>query len=132
MDEDNTVQEEAIMMDEDSIPMESDDLTPRIPRKRSRSPSVIGDPQRPLIALRQSNDASVRAPKRLRKAKDLSAYDEAAPRGNSLSRKTLKRDAKRARRAASRAFRAHGEGVAGGPGMEVDDLQFTFMAQTEG
>ncbi|EGN97383.1 hypothetical protein SERLA73DRAFT_110594 [Serpula lacrymans var. lacrymans S7.3] len=131
MDEDHAI-EEATMMDEDSIPMESDDLTPRIPRKRARSPSVVGDPQRPLIALKRSNDTSARAPKRLRKAKDLSAYDEAAPRGNSLSRKTLKKDAKRARRDASRAFRAHGEGVGGGPGMEVDDLQFTFMAQMEG
>jgi nuclear GTP-binding protein len=46
-------------------------------------------------------------------------------RGNPLSRKVLKKEAKRARRAATRAQKVEGGG------MDVDDeaaLEFTFMA----
>lgn len=124
-----------------SIPMESDDLKHIIPRKRSRSPSETSTNPFPnptsinSMAVVDNTDLSRyhRQPKRARKSKDIPAYD-APPdshvlhqmgKSNPLGRKTLKRDAKRARKA--HRIRTTN---AGGSGMEVDDegLQFTFMA----
>lgn len=106
--------------------MESDDLVPRIPRKRSLSPtpSSVAGPE----------PTRTRAPKRLRRTKDVPEYDApihaaSLAKSNPMSRKVLKKEAKRARRA--------NRGVVGG-GMEIDEdgeeagLQFTFMATTEG
>lgn len=115
--------------------MESDDLIPQIPRKRSRSPapSIVTN-----AASKPETDASTRAPKRLRRSKDVPAYDapvDAASisRSNPMSRKMLKKEAKKARRDATRAHRALG---GGGSGMDVDSdesaLQFTFMATVGG
>jgi len=113
--------------------MESDDLTPRIPRKRSHSPT-------PSIATITASKAieseglTIRAPKRLRRSKDVPDYDApinaaSISRSNPMSRKVLKKEAKKARRAATRAHKASGGG------MDVDceegALQFTFMATTE-
>jgi len=69
-------------------------------------------------------------PKRFRRAKDLSAYEEAAARsqGHELNRRTLKQDRKRARRAASKMAKV---GTAG-QGMEIDGLQETFITGVEG
>src|SRR6266478_6133818 len=111
--------------------MESDDLTPRTPRKRSHSPT-------PSIATITTSKAEFepptrRAPKRQRRAKDVPAYDApinaaSISRSNPMSRKVLKKEAKKARREATRAQR-----VATGD-MDVDcdsgALQFTFMATT--
>ena len=105
--------------------MKSDDLTSRDPRKRSLSPSVLSpEPTRP------------RAPKRLRRTKYIPEYDApihaaSLEKSNPMSRKVLKKAAKRARRANREAADA------GGRGMEVDGmgdggLEFTFMATTEG
>jgi nuclear GTP-binding protein len=115
--------------------MESDDLTPRIPRKRSRSPtpSIV-------TSLRSKHEAEAltHIPKRQRRAKDVPAYDPpidatSISRNNPMSRKVLKKEAKKARRDATRAHKASG-GV--GWGMDVDGdegaLQFTFIATTEG
>lgn len=147
MDEDGYVI--ALHMNEDayyslnSIPMESDDLKHIIPRKRSRSPSETSTTPYPNptpindMAVVDNTDLSRyhRQPKRARKSKDIPAYD-APPdthvlhqmgQSNPLGRKTLKKDAKRARKAHRiRTTNAGGSGA----GMEVDDegLQFTFMA----
>lgn len=107
--------------------MESDDLAPRIPRKRSHSPT-------PSVATVNSN-APTRAPKRQRRAKDVPAYDApinaaSISRSNPMSRKVLKKEAKKARREATRAQRA----ATGDMDVDGDSgaLQFTFMATTEG
>lgn len=114
--------------------MESDDLKHQIPRKRSHSPT-------PSVAAtldaRQGMEPvyASRAPKRQRKNKDVPAYDapveehtrRSMARHNPLNRRTLKKAAKRARKAASKA-----DGGANAV-MEIDDgLQFTFMADTHG
>jgi nuclear GTP-binding protein len=99
--------------------MESDDLTPRVPRKRSRSPSMHTATDG-LVSSSQSAPTQ-RLPKRLRKSKDIPAYEASARAAqatlfaNPLSRRALKRDAKKARRVAQRNLRARGGG------MEVDD-----------
>ena len=123
--EDARVQE--VMMDDDTAEHEAemvaDDSAVHLPVKRSHSPGP-----EPGVAHRPTSDtSSVRTPKRFRKAKDLSAYEEAAAKSHPLCRKTLKRDAKRARRAERRLERRAGEGVS----MEVDELQNTFMAGIE-
>ena len=131
--------------------MESDDLTPRIPLKRSRSPSTasIASTNPPASAsptptapLHADNDrARPPAPKRLRRSHEVPDYhapvDEHARRAmagaNPLSRRVLKQEAKKARRAANRAAQlAKTRRV---PGMDVDDdeevaLGTTFMGQT--
>jgi nuclear GTP-binding protein len=112
--------------------MESDDLTPQIPRKRSHSPT-------PSIATnitsKPETEVTTRAPKRQRRTKDVPAYDApidavSISRSNPMSRKVLKKEAKKARRDATRARKASGGG------MDVDGeegaLQFTFMATAEG
>jgi nuclear GTP-binding protein len=118
--------------------MESDDLAPIVPRKRSRSPSasVPDDPVGRVVLGRGSGiggedtqAGAERAPKRLRreKARDAGGVtaDERMARANPLGRRALKKDAKRARRAAQRAQRA---GTGDGAGMEVDEgLRETFM-----
>ena len=114
--------------------MESDDLKPIIPRKRSRSPSAVSTP----VPESESNEPKfIRQPKRQRKSKDVPAYN-AAPdehvlqrmeRSNPLSRKILKREAKKARKAGMQRTKSS-SGRATGMDVDVDDqgLQFTFMA----
>uniref|UniRef100_A0A8H7XRC6 CP-type G domain-containing protein n=1 Tax=Psilocybe cubensis TaxID=181762 RepID=A0A8H7XRC6_PSICU len=88
---------------DDTVPMESDDLRHIVPRKRSRSPSEAAQNSRGPSDLAHYN----RQPKRQRKSKEIPAYDaqpdknvlEQMGRSNPLNRKTLKRDAKRARKA---------------------------------
>ncbi|KAI6127022.1 hypothetical protein F5141DRAFT_1085106 [Pisolithus sp. B1] len=100
--------------------------TAHLPRKRRHSPSPASE--QPLQGQTQAlSVATTHMPKRFRRAKDLSAYEEAAARSHPLNRKTLKRDAKRARRAAARSRKA----MAQGSGMEVDDLCNTFIAGVE-
>ncbi|OSD02264.1 P-loop containing nucleoside triphosphate hydrolase protein [Trametes coccinea BRFM310] len=125
-------------MDEDGKQMESDDLAPHIPRKRSRSPS----PAPSLVSVSTvtasvsarttaADEARPPAPKRMRKSHDVPSYDapvdeharRAMASANPLSRRVLKREAKKARRAANKALgRRPG-------GMEVDDVGLggTFM-----
>ncbi|KAH9938822.1 P-loop containing nucleoside triphosphate hydrolase protein [Epithele typhae] len=111
-------------MDEDGRQMESDDLAHRVPRKRSRSPSVstVATP-----TASERDGARPHAPKRLRRSRD-AEVDETAKRGmagaNPLGRRVLKREAKKARQAATRAARAAGRR------MEVDEVEGlgeTFM-----
>ncbi|KAI6152723.1 P-loop containing nucleoside triphosphate hydrolase protein [Pisolithus thermaeus] len=97
-----------------------------LPRKRRHSPSPASE--QPLQGETQAlSAATTHMPKRFRRAKDLSAYEEAAARSHPLNRKTLKRDAKRARRAAARSRKV----VAQESGMEVDDLCNTFITSVE-
>lgn len=97
-----------------------------VPQKRRHSPS----PESERLSQAQTeafSAATTRVPKRFRRAKDLSAYEEAAARSHPLSKKTLKRDAKRARRAAARSWNVVGQES----GMEVDDLRDTFIVGVE-
>ena len=116
--------------------MESDDLKLIIPCKRSRSPSEVSIPAS-APALNSNEPRFVRQPKRQRKSKDIPAYD-AAPdehvlkrmdRSNPLSRKILKREAKKARKAEMQRTKG-ALGKATAMDVDVDDqgLQFTFMA----
>ncbi|KZT65722.1 P-loop containing nucleoside triphosphate hydrolase protein [Daedalea quercina L-15889] len=115
-------------MDEDGKQMESDDLAPAIPRKRSRSPSPVSTTSQPYP------NPGERQPKRMRRSHDIPAYDapveeharRAMASANPLSRRVLKREAKKARRAATKAVVAE-KRVSG---MEIDDdsnLSATFM-----
>ena len=115
--------------------MESDDLAHRIPRKRSRSPSesVISVPTSLSTTSASTKRTSVTinetarppAPKRLRRSHEVPAYDAPVAEharqrmagANPLSRAVLKKEAKKARRAANRA--AQSERMRAG--MEVDD-----------
>lgn len=123
--------------------MESDDLTPSVPRKRSRSPSpvqsVSSGPLPPQSTAFSASSASVaEGPPSKRARKEVPSYDTSAhvrktaglAGNNPLSRRALKQDAKRSRKAARKAARAKTGG------MEVDDeaggLAFTFMAGTDG
>ncbi|OBZ73354.1 Guanine nucleotide-binding protein-like 3 [Grifola frondosa] len=121
-------------MDEDEIPMESDDLTHRVPRKRSRSsspsPSVGAAQPTPSTS---DQGARPPTPKRLRRSRDVPDYNapieeharRSMARSNPLSRRVLKSEAKKARRAATRAMNLRKRS-----GMEVDDeggLASTFM-----
>ncbi|CAA7264537.1 unnamed protein product [Cyclocybe aegerita] len=122
------------MDDRDGVPMESDDLRHIIPRKRSRSPSEV--PTNGPVTMPIDSEASryTRQPKRQRRTKDIPDYN-ALPdqnvlmqigRSNPLNRRTLKKDAKRARK----SHRIKNQ-LQSSPGkMEIDDegLQFTFMA----
>ncbi|GLB42893.1 putative 50S ribosome-binding GTPase [Lyophyllum shimeji] len=131
-------------MEEDGQNMTTDDtimVTPNGSRKRRRSPSPAVRPDTsngPVVGpdTTEVPAHATRQTKRQRKAKDVPAYD--APlddhvlgrmdRGNPLSRRNLKKEAKRARK----AHRQKGQTGAGV--MEVDDegLQFTFMASASG
>ncbi len=129
--------------------MESDDIMPNVPRKRSRSPSASTIIDQPSLNIQESTQgvqaSSERPPKRLKR--EPPTYDMSEHvRGtvgivtghNALSRSLLKREAKRARKAARRANGPAGKGASGG--MEVDDegqlgdgvLPFTFMAGVDG
>ncbi|KAG1772037.1 P-loop containing nucleoside triphosphate hydrolase protein [Suillus occidentalis] len=90
-------------------------------RKRVRSPSLVTQ------AGATDSSTQLRIPKRFRRAKDLSAYEEAAARSQSraMNRRSLKQDRKRARRAANKLTKAES-------GMEVDGLQETFIADVQG
>ncbi|KAH0587814.1 hypothetical protein H2248_006573 [Termitomyces sp. 'cryptogamus'] len=102
-------------------------------RKRPRSPSVVPDTDNaPMVGPETVPSYATRQPKRQRKTRDIPSYD-AQPdehvlrnmdRSNPLSRRNLKKEAKRARKA-HRAKTNVGTGV-----MEVDGegLAFTFMA----
>ena len=132
-DEGAFASEEVTMADDtaaDELEMVADDTPLRLPLKRSHSPGPgFGSEPDPRsraggVAQRPTSDAwSVRTPKRFRKAKDLSAYEEAAAESHPLRKKALKKDAKKARRAATRLQRRSGQIV----GMEVDELRDTFM-----
>ena len=121
--------------------MESDDLVHVVPRKRSRSPSVISSAPHISSANAEKPFGPVdglawqsRQPKRQRKNKDVPAYDALPDRhilqqmgkSNPLSRRALKKDAKRARK----AHRTDARTAPAGGGMDVDDesLEFSFMA----
>ncbi|KAG1782146.1 P-loop containing nucleoside triphosphate hydrolase protein [Suillus placidus] len=90
-------------------------------RKRVRSPSLITQ------AGATDSSAQLRIPKRFRRAKDLSSYEEAAAQSQSrvMNRRSVKQDRKRARRAANKLTKAES-------GMEVDELQETFIADVQG
>ncbi len=117
--------------------MESDDLAPHIPRKRSRSPSVLSVSldASSRVSVTVNDNARPPAPKRLRRSHDVPDYhapmDEhvrkAMAGANPLNRRVLKREAKKARRAANRASQGQSRAL----GMEVDDdagLAATFMS----
>jgi nuclear GTP-binding protein len=119
----------------DRIQMESDDLKLIIPCKRSRSPSEVLTP-----APNSNEPRFVRQPKRQRKSKDVPAYN-AAPdehilkrmdRSNPLSRKILKREAKKVRKAGMQRTKRDMSALGKAAEMDVDaddqGLQFTFMA----
>ena len=118
----------------DGVPMESDDLKHIIPRKRSRSPSEASNVIRAGAMTTEPETRYLRQPKRQRKSKDVPAYD--APldehvlrqmgKSNPLSRRVLKRDAKRAKKAL-RVKKSRGD-VGGSMDVDDDGLQFTFMA----
>jgi nuclear GTP-binding protein len=119
--------------------MESDDLKLIIPCKRSRSPSeVLTSASAP--APNSNEPKFVRQPKRQRKSKDIPAYN-AAPdehvlkrmdRSNPLSRKILKREAKKVRKAGMQRTKRDISALGKAAAMDVDaddqGLQFTFMA----
>ncbi|KAF9530700.1 hypothetical protein CPB83DRAFT_850142 [Crepidotus variabilis] len=126
---------------EDGIPMESDDLKHIIPRKRERSPTASEGSSafvRPLNEVESGASRYTRQPKRQRKAKNIPDYENPVTekhvlgqmgKNNPLSRKVLKKEAKRARKAQRARIGVPGES-SNGNGMEVDGdgLQFTFMA----
>ncbi|KAJ7462221.1 P-loop containing nucleoside triphosphate hydrolase protein [Mycena galericulata] len=125
-DEDGDVFVDA--MDEDEFAMQADAPTPAPPnpnpRKRARSPSPSPFPfQSADLPVQQVNEKYAhRQPKRMRKAHATLAEERVH---NPLSRGVLKKEAKRARKAARSAAR-----VSVG-GMEVDgvvELGETFMA----
>ncbi|KAI1791556.1 hypothetical protein LXA43DRAFT_1010761, partial [Ganoderma leucocontextum] len=130
-DADAFVPDEAESMDEDEKQMESDDLAAHIPRKRSRSPSgsVLSAPastSTTRVSVTAVNEnARQPAPKRLRRSHEVPAYDapiaeharQRMAGANPLSRKVLKKEAKKARRAANRAVQSERMRE----GMEVDE-----------
>ncbi|KAI0641634.1 hypothetical protein C8Q79DRAFT_988412 [Trametes meyenii] len=133
-DEPELLEEAVESMDEDGKQMESDDLAPHVPRKRSRSASPTPSALSVGTTARGPAGEGARppAPKRLRRSHDVPAYDapveeharRAMASANPLGRRVLKREAKKARRAATRAL-----GKRPG-GMEVDSevgLGATFM-----
>jgi nuclear GTP-binding protein len=117
--------------------MESDDLAPQVTRKRSRSPSILPNSTASVPGTLTTDQTVNRPAKRARIRKEVPEYD-APPeehvrsrmaRSNPLSRKVLKQDAKRVRRAATRKVKA----ALAARGMEIDDegnggLEFTFLA----
>ena len=121
---------EEVTMDDDTATHEAemvaDDMPLRIPLKRSHSPGP-GPVSGRDTAQRPTSD--VRTPKRFRRAKDLSRYEVTAAESHPLHRKTLKQDAKRARRAATRLQRRAGQGME--VEVEVDGLGDTFMTELE-
>lgn len=111
--------------------MISDDLKHVVPRKRSRSASPSPPLSRAMTPPSEEGRYQ-RQPKRQRRNKDVPEYDalpdehalKLMERSNPLSRRVLKKEAKKARK-------AHRVRAGAGAGMEVDNdtgLQFTFMA----
>ncbi|KAH7886774.1 P-loop containing nucleoside triphosphate hydrolase protein [Phlebopus sp. FC_14] len=122
---------EEVPMDDDSAdhgaePMATEETPPHLPQKRAHSPSFDNEPQNAQLR-GQIDNSSMRMPKRFRRAKDLSAYEESAARSHPLNRKVMKKDAKRARRAATKLLKGSGQPS----GMEVDELQNSFMTGIE-
>ncbi|XP_006456475.1 hypothetical protein AGABI2DRAFT_188406 [Agaricus bisporus var. bisporus H97] len=131
-------------MDDDTkgIEMDCEGQSSRNPRKRSRSPSEINAPINPSQITMQNDDRPeysryTRQPKRLRRNKDVPEYDapidshvvERMEKGNPLSRKNLKKESKRARKAHKAKMRIE-KGEDEGE-MEVDHSEafhFTFTA----
>lgn len=115
---DIAVQESGMIVDDG---MTASALSLPSSRKRVRSPSLVTQ------AGAIDSSTQLRIPKRFRRAKDLSAYEEAAARSQSrsMNRRSLKQDRKRARRAANKLTKAES-------GMEVDGLQETFIADVQG
>ncbi|KAG2749364.1 P-loop containing nucleoside triphosphate hydrolase protein [Suillus brevipes Sb2] len=115
---DIAVQESGMIVDDG---MTASALSLPSSRKRVRSPSLVTQ------AGAIDSSTQLRIPKRFRRAKDLSAYEEAAARSQSrsMNRRSLKQDRKRARRAANKLTQAES-------GMEVDGLQETFIADVQG
>ncbi|KAG6833960.1 hypothetical protein H0H87_007971 [Tephrocybe sp. NHM501043] len=111
------------------------EMTPTNSRKRPRSPSIAPDMDNaPMVGTEAIPAHLTRQPKRQRKTRDVPSYD-APPdehvlrhmdRSNPLSRRNLKKEAKRARK----AHRVKNQASAGAGVMEVDGegLGFTFMA----
>ena len=102
-----------------------DDTPLRLPLKRSHSPGpgFGSEPGTRDVTQLPTWDAwSVRTPRWFRRAKDPSAYEEAAAESHPLREKTLKKDVKKVRRAARQ----------GRVGMEVDELRDTFMTKIDG
>lgn len=116
---DDTATQESGMIVDDG--MTASALSLPSSRKRIRSPSLVTQ------AGVTDSSAQLRIPKRFRRAKDLSAYEEAAAQSQSrvMNRRSLKQDRKRARRAANKLTKAES-------GMEVDGLQETFIADVQG
>ncbi|KAG6916699.1 hypothetical protein DXG01_005648 [Tephrocybe rancida] len=121
----------------DEVPQMTTDteMTPTNSRKRPRSPSIAPDMDNaPMVGTDVAPSHVTRQPKRQRKTRDIPAYDappdehvlKRMDRSNPLSRKNLKKEAKRARK----AHRAKDPASVGSGVMEVDGegLGFTFMA----
>jgi nuclear GTP-binding protein len=85
-----------------------------------------------MISIDAPQPTHTRQPKRQRKSKEVPAYDaqpddhvlKRMERSNPLSRRVLKKEAKRARK----AQRIRTDSGAGGMDVDEDGLQFTFMA----
>lgn len=118
--------------------MDSDEPGISVGHKRPRS-TTPSPPDSSFISTSVPTDAETPPSKRLRRSLiEPSTIDETAHPAlaskNPLNRRTLKKDAKRAKKAARKAHagaRRNGEG-----GMEVDEeassLAFTFLASPEG
>jgi nuclear GTP-binding protein len=122
--------------------MDYEKSSPRNSRKRSRSISEAdAAPVRAGKTLaddapRESRTDYARQPKRRRKNKDIPDYHapidkhalERMDRSNPLSRRNLKRESKRARKAHKAKMLVERGAVAGEMDIDRDELQFTFMA----
>ncbi|KAH6873781.1 P-loop containing nucleoside triphosphate hydrolase protein, partial [Coprinopsis sp. MPI-PUGE-AT-0042] len=87
---------------EDPNQMESDDLKPHIPRKRSRSPSLVSESAVPTSGPTSEDPSYMhRQPKRQRKSKEIPEYNEQPDKHGAL-----KKDAKRQRKMAKMQSRA--------------------------
>ncbi|KXN82995.1 hypothetical protein AN958_01930 [Leucoagaricus sp. SymC.cos] len=132
---------------EDETPtdkMDCDGSSPRNPRKRAHSPFEEG--AAPLASMKLSSGLAPmesddrpeynRQPKRRRKNKVIPDYHapiedhvlERMEQSNPLSRKNLRRESKRARKAHNVKMLAERGGDGGGMDIDHDELQFTFMA----
>ncbi|PCH34588.1 nucleoside triphosphate hydrolase protein [Wolfiporia cocos MD-104 SS10] len=110
-------------MEEHVDAVEIDESTSQVERKRWRSPSPSPFPE--SVPAMSENVSAMRMPKRLRRSHIIPSYDapvdedalQTMANSNPLNRRSLKRDAKNARRAAARAMNAE---VAGK--MDVDEV----------
>jgi len=132
-DEDGDVFWDAIEGD----PMDEDgkqELEPQIGQKRPWSPSLaptVDLSNAPMISADALQPNHVRQPKRQRKMKEVPGYNalpdqhvlKQMERSNPLSRKVLKKEAKRARK----LHRIRTEPGTGSMEVDEDGLQFTFM-----